>query len=340
MKPITLISMQEYEMVCGLKCRYDGYVWSPEGKIFSVQTLTEIARSPRPSYPYGNHLGYTKYDSFYETYHKVTITLVDIGDNCVLYDEEGNFVRVLQRGEANEKGQIKILKYNPAYRFNPQHKWNDEMPGEEEYDCVNIQDITLNIETYSRIFTHIVSFMMRENLKTVRNEQISVELYERGYGAPKFYNLEPNSYPMYYLAEAYHNPDQDAIVALVDRKDTLNKNLYSTFWNILNMLGAHELNGHRIIGWGGDSSFQHHLVYHYQMVHPSWERTTQFFKEKHLKKLNDFYDSYRREITNEKIQQGKREGLMPKSFDPKDVEIFKRQIEQRIQYWYPIKVVE
>ena len=54
-----------------------------------------------------------------------------------------------------------------------------------------------------------------------------------------------------------------------------NRALFATKSNVQNLLGVHEYIGHGVNGWTGRN---HKLVYKNQFKHPSWKRTTDFFK--------------------------------------------------------------
>lgn len=58
-----------------------------------------------------------------------------------------------------------------------------------------------------------------------------------------------------------------------------NRKLFATLSNVQNLLGVHEYIGHGVKGWSGSN---HKLVYKNQFKHPSWKRTTGYFKRQEL----------------------------------------------------------
>jgi hypothetical protein len=87
-----------------------------------------------------------------------------------------------------------------------------------------------------------------------------------------------------------------------------------TVWNILNMLGAHEYLGHKVIGWG-DKTNTHYLVYLFQKRHRTWKKTTEDFKELMEDNLNDYIK------TNRAFERGNYDFKSMKSHNPDDATI-------------------
>jgi hypothetical protein len=86
---------------------------------------------------------------------------------------------------------------------------------------------------------------------------------------------------------AAYNPTTNELK--IDPHSSISKNLLSrTVWNILNMLGAHEYWGHKMMRWNDETS-THFLAYLFQKRHRTWKKTTDFFKKYNEDNLNKFY---------------------------------------------------
>ena len=277
---ITVISMQEFKTASAMKCAYVGYVYDPKGWLFHVETRNITKQSSSPSFPFQNSLYYTNGTIFYETFQSTQITLQRIGDNDVVYDENGKFVCTKPPSDKKRKGQIYIWK--------PQKKGIPYIDANELiHEYIPIQDITLSAEVYSKIFTHIVSIEFKNDFHLIRNEQITVQV-NRPDGTATVYNRHPSWESTREDASYTHALKTLAAVVKTGDSDN-NTELYSTLWNILNLLGAHELVGHGVMEWWSDKYSSHHLTYLYQIGHDTFKNTTETFQ-------TDMQDSYKRYI--------------------------------------------
>ena len=76
---------------------------------------------------------------------------------------------------------------------------------------------------------------------------------------------------------------------------------YSTIWNILNLLGAHELTSHAVMDFLNDTYGTHYLAYGYQMKHPTWKHTTSKYKEDTRDSFHTLYNDSRNDKGVKKI---------------------------------------
>ena len=149
-----------------------------------------------------------------------------------------------------------------------------------EFIDTPITGLTLSVESYSNIFTDILSKMDGVNIGDISNEKVSVRVVAG------------------IKDDEYNNPDysigQDASIAKTkDGKISLsaiifpkeNKEMSSTVSNVQNMLGDHEYTGHGIKGWGNETR-THYKVYEYQMSTPSWNKTTPNYQRKMRERYN------------------------------------------------------
>jgi hypothetical protein len=288
----ALVSLKNYEALCEMGIEYDGYVWTEEGKIYHVMSLSKTIARPYPTasirtYPWGLPQGRT----FYDTIKVPVITEESLGSNDVLYDTNGNFITVIKANDPI-KGEIKILKN--VKKIPLIIAWNAD--NIKDYDIINIEDIILSPEAYSKIFTHILSIMMKDNLENIRNKTVSVELFGKKREKIGKYNLDDyHKEKISSRIDAYYSREQNAVAAILYYNIPENIHLYSTVWNVLNNLGAHEMLGHGTTGWWNDRHRTHHLPYLYQMGHPSWQNTTNKFKIDMQNRLNRYYSDYRGE---------------------------------------------
>jgi len=303
MEPI--ISMQDFTTLCGKKCFFSGYVWDTKGNLFHVDSIKQPSISRQPDYPNQNRV-YTNGTSFHGTNNMMTITLKEIGIDDVVYDEKGSFICTKQNKDINRKGEIYIRRKTDrtSYQFKTKGPFDYEITFANK-DIVEYEDIplrqstlTLSLEAYSKIFTHILSLdpQIKEDLSGIRNRKVSIQFYGNELPLRKnLYNMEINErdrQPSKTIAFQKNN----LIVAVINVN--AEKDYCSTIWNVLNILGVHEL-GHFIYPWWNDVDHTHFLNYLYQMGHYSWDKTTKELKDHAETNLNIFYQKNRSAIFNE-----------------------------------------
>jgi len=315
----TLISMQEFERILGMKCNFNGHVWDTNGSLFYVQSKKHPMILSHPDYPNQDSRGYSNRDHFHSSSDTMTITLQEIGDNDVVYDEDGNFLYTKPPSDKKRKGQIYIWRQiGKGIYKNPSDVVDEYIP---------IQDMVLNAKVYSKIFTHVVSLQFKNDLSIIWKSNISIIVYKsldqdistvshyipKGF-EPSVANADFNDSNPYYAG-------LKTVTAYVYTGDLAknNKELYSTIWNVINLLGAHELIGHGVLYWFQDDYSSHHLTYLYQMGHSSFEHTTESFKKSMKKSYNNYIRDYHPEkgkyVATDKADNSKilrDHGLYPK----------------------------
>jgi hypothetical protein len=277
----SLISYEEYEFFRNSGRPYSGYVWTKEGNIYEVKENYVTMVKPKPVWPYKS-LGDSHRTVFFDVIKHPQISLLHLGSDDVLYDMNGNFVSVIEATDP-VKGEIKILK--SYVNFNAPLSWSEEQ--RKEYEIVDLKDVTLSAEAYSRLFTHILSFTMKDKLEKVRNKKVAVESWRKD--KPEFFAIDSEESDPESLAR--FNSIKRYLAAVITNADD-SQNTYQTIWNVINILGAHELLGHGETGWWDNNHYTHHLPYLFQMGHPTWKNTTPEFKEIMEKNLSDYYRDY------------------------------------------------
>jgi len=319
--PQPLISTNDLISLRGGSVLFNGYVWDPSGFLLSVNTRNFPMSKSIPDFPNERTLGVNKNTTFFTNYKEVTISLVDIGNDDVLYDDQGRFICALT-GEG--KGQIKIKKINMMKNMLDMKPWKSgNSQNRIHHDIVDIKDVTLTAEAYSKIFTHIISLMKDVDLnKYISNNIISVEVYnEKGKMVDLFgkSSARNDSEPF-----AFFTPSDSTVTAVVNKGSDSHMETYGTIWNIQNTLGAHEIRGHAEKRWN-DAGRVHHLVYAFQMGHPSWKKTTEEFKKAREKNFYYYIDEVKSEYdmnnppgskNNDELskfyRQGQKDGIFPK----------------------------
>ena len=301
----TLISMEEFQQVLGMKCEFNGHVWDTNGKLFRVSTVSDSIISTSPDHPYERHRGYGKNDKFHTSTRKTTITLEEIEGDDIVFDENGNYVCV--KPDANSvKGEIFIRKQihkGPMAVF-------EDIPLEGSR-----LSLSLTPEAYSKIFTYILNLDQKigNYLKNnIRNGQVSVQYLSTPETYHNMTKDERESRASY--ANASSNSSTGIIIAIITPGG--NKDMYATIWNVINLLGMHEM-GHVIHPWWGDFHKTHHLNYVYQMGHHSWEHTTKYFQDKGRENLEYYYDRYKEMWKNNPEELSTRERLRKYDFYPR-----------------------
>lgn len=371
-----LISMEEYEAILCQGRSYDGYVWNKEGEIIKVKTDYIPMRKPCADYPNDRSLGIQHTTSFFDTVKTMHITLADLGSKDILYDENGDFISLIDATD-DIKGEIKILrgatkkearsltfakvggqtvvvgvetgvkkptKKVTPYEFEPPQLPIPAISGKYKVD--NLGDVNLRIEVYSKIFTHIISLMKEVDLKTIKEEKISIQLEKKGMDKRQFYNLNllPGDYAASDDTNAYMNYDFNTeknknakyiITAVLYDRNVL---YYQTIWNIMNLLGAHEYMGHAIRGYC-DNNRTHYMAYLYQMGHSSWKHTTKDYQKEIMSSYSGYIgdnmlwgppgSTYEKEL-----DERRKRGIFPKKSESKEDFIKKasKTIQERKYY--------
>ena len=146
-------------------------------------------------------------------------------------------------------------------------------------ESVGIGEADLSAKAFSNIFTDILSKMDDVDTKELFNGKVSVALFDgndENLPLKDQYNTNVTEYTE--VASHQGVRGKSLVTASIVHGDTKdNLNIYSTVSNVQNLLGAHELLGHGINGWGSRTQ-THYKVYEFQMAHPSWSNTTPQFK--------------------------------------------------------------
>lgn len=306
-KPIMLISYQEYLDSCAAKCHYNGSVYVPNGLLLEVEDRQQMSVTDRPDFPFNNSIYYTKGTRFLRREHVTKISVVDLEGLDFVFDMGGNFIETKPENDPNRKGQIYIR----------QVKMNRNVTKIESdiFEYVAIQDMKnmLTPEAYSRIFTHVIGLLMRDDLKLIRNQVITVQRVPATSYVKKrnIHNMTEGEWNENLYALAFHKLttyNDHIVTAIVRGHNASNTNLefYSTIWNILNLLGAHELTAHTVISNLNDAYGTHFLAYGYQMKHETWKHTTQKFKEDTRDGFHKLYNDSR-----EDEKRNKESGIYP-----------------------------
>ena len=327
-----LLSMQEFKRACASKSLFTCKVWDDNGFILDVQVNNKSQTATAPSYPNRDSLRYTNGTSFSIIVQEVKITMQEIGHDDVVYDEHGFFLETKSGGDPDRKGEIYIRKnlkekYDLKY-IRSQIPYIKQAGSEYEDVLLKSYGAGLSAQCYSNIFTHIVSLMMENELKGLRGEKIAVQLYldsqQYYYGISKD---EGTSTPK--STAAFYKRPENYVSSVVWPTDSNRSEMYATIWNVLNLLGVHEI-GHRICDYCNDDYRAHHLVYYRQMGHSTWENTTKQFKENTIENFQNYYgenrDDYywsikwpdREDLRGkmEKIVKLQKAGLYPKGTHP------------------------
>ena len=346
----NLVTFEIFNYLFNTGRSYRGFVCSPkEGKLYYADTDYQASVSTSPSLPNHTSLGYTNGTKFYDVVPTVELKMVDLERNDLIYDKKGNYIGLVEdNNEVLGEIFIRSEKYSgfdwtldaPQGFFDSKKEKTNEKTRAPKYEYMKLGDVTLTPEAYSKIFTHIISLMKEVDLKTIKEEKISIELKKRGMEKRKTYNLtslggfyasdSTNAY-MEFDFNKEKNKNAKYVIAAVLYDS--NKLYYETAWNIMNLLGAHEYMGHAIRGYNNDD-LTHHLAYLYQMGHPTWKHTTIQFKEKNIKSFNDYYGDVKQlDVDGLECQQTvinqRKAGTFPKLSETKDE--FIKRISKEIQ---------
>jgi hypothetical protein len=268
-----LISTEQYKYLLQTGRSYDGYVWTKEGKIYYATYRSDTVVNSDPPFPHSS-IGTVWWTVFLDVVRTPEITEADLGDNDVLYTENGDFVTVIESDDP-VAGEIKILKN--SFKYKSLLPWNPNKV--ESEDIVGIEHVsTLTNDAYSKIFTHILSLMEEVDLNKLAQKRV-ISLHTQNFVAA--YNRTTN--------ELKIDPVAGTSVSYLEKRVSS-----KTVWNIQNMLGAHEYLGHKEIGWKGTwkgnkrvKESTHYLAYLFQTRHQTWKKATEDFKKLTEVKLND-----------------------------------------------------
>lgn len=350
-----LLSMQEFKRACASKSLFTCKVWDENGYILDVKVKNKSQNSTTPGYPNRNSLRYTNGTSFSSITRKVEITMKEIGHQNVVYDERGYFLETKPGGNPDRKGEIYIrkdLKKKHDLKYIRSEIPYIKQTGPDFEDVpLKSYGVGLSAQCYSNIFTHIVSLMMENELKSIRDEIITVQLYlepkEDYYGISKG---ERSTTPEHTVA--FYKRPENYICSVVWPTDSDRREMYATIWNVLNLLGVHEI-GHRFCSYCNDDYYAHYLMYYRQMGHTTWENTTKKFKENTLESFDGYYGRNKRSFENSINSPGRTKyrerrdsviklqdaGLFPKvTLKPWSQEYVKGYIDERDSLWFDKKL--
>ena len=138
----------------------------------------------------------------------------------------------------------------------------------------------ISAESYSNIFTDILSKMEGVNVNELHNNKVSVRIWEQEGNIPTSvdeYNDASNYINRYADIGRDTNDGKQNLTVYIDRKSEAFKSMTSTIANVQNLLGAHEYMAH-FINKLIHTNNRNDPVIQFQKNHPSWEKTTQDFK--------------------------------------------------------------
>lgn len=145
-----------------------------------------------------------------------------------------------------------------------------------------IEQTLLSAEAYSKIFTNILSEMKDVDIYLLHNQSVSVVVSPNDYDIESTFNDPYSAFSSEGVVNAatQHLNGVKKITACINYLGASdNRKLFATLSNVQNLLGVHEYIGHGVKGWSGSN---HKLVYKNQFKHPSWKRTTGYFKRQEL----------------------------------------------------------
>lgn len=145
-----------------------------------------------------------------------------------------------------------------------------------------IEQTVLSAEAYSKIFTNILSEMKDVDIYLLHNQSVSVVVSPNDYDIESTFNDPYSAFSSEGVVNAatQHLNGVKKITACINYLGASdNRKLFATLSNVQNLLGVHEYIGHGVKGWSGSN---HKLAYKNQFKHPSWKRTTGYFKRQEL----------------------------------------------------------
>ena len=180
------------------------------------------------------------------------------------YDKQGNYIK----HEDNETDNIMIHTSSIIFEFQ-----NDklEVPGYKP-----LKDNLLTAEAYSGLFTDVLS-KNGVDLNQLVGNKVNVGI-TRNLDVLDYYgdvNLELGVTAS--LDSKNHTSDVFNLSVNIDMNQD-NRYMLSTISNIVNSLVIHEFQGHGINKLSSDPA-SHLMIYEMQKNHPSWNRTTNDYKE-------------------------------------------------------------
>ena len=168
----------------------------------------------------------------------------------------------------------------------------------EKIKSVGIGDADLSAKAYSNIFTDVLSKMNDVDTKELFNGKASASVFDGGNLDsdlnPTFKDSYNTNIKEYTETASHQGVEGKSLVtgSIVSGGKKDNRYLFSTVSNVQNMLGAHELLGHGINGWG-DRTKTHYKVYEFQMAHPSWSKTTPEYKDFMINRYHQYLNPKR-----------------------------------------------
>ena len=196
--------------------------------------------------------------------HGDPVNRVDPDGRDDYYDKQGNYIK----HEDNETDNIMIHTSSIIFEFQ-----NDklEVPGYKP-----LKDNLLTAEAYSGLFTDVLS-KNGVDLNQLVGNKVNVGI-TRNLDVLDYYgdvNLELGVTAS--LDSKNHTSDVFNLSVNIDMNQD-NRYMLSTISNIVNSLVIHEFQGHGINKLSSDPA-SHLMIYEMQKNHPSWNRTTNDYKE-------------------------------------------------------------
>lgn len=145
-----------------------------------------------------------------------------------------------------------------------------------------IEQTVLSAVAYSKIFTNILSEMKDVDIYLLHNQSVSVVVSPNDYDIESTFNDPYSAFAKEGVVNAatQHLNGVKKITACINYLGASdNRKLFATLSNVQNLLGVREYIGHGVKGWSGSN---HKLAYKNQFKHPSWKRTTGYFKRQEL----------------------------------------------------------
>jgi len=138
-----------------------------------------------------------------------------------------------------------------------------------------LENTILSAESYSNIFTDVLSDMNDVDMSSLYNGAVSVTVGPNKVNSDNQFN-DPNMDLTQVASTEKYDTKYSVITATIkyDEKDD-NRFIFSTVSNVKNSLGAHEKISH-----GQNKTEIEAKAYQFQFSHPSWRNTTKEFKNK------------------------------------------------------------
>ena len=138
-----------------------------------------------------------------------------------------------------------------------------------------LESTLLSAESYSNIFTDVLSDMKDVDMSSLYNGAVSVTVGPNKVKSDSQFN-DPNMDLKQLASEEKYDTKYSVITATIkyDEKND-NRFIFSTVSNVKNSLGAHEKISH-----GQNITEIEANAYQFQFSHPSWRNTTEEYKNK------------------------------------------------------------